>query len=85
VGFISQSAWACLEKDDNLVEAIQANKNAYAKTLKVAWGAQDWNWNPISTTKPKKWVQYPTSMNPKSFMKNMFPYLNYFFYIVCIF
>jgi predicted RNA methylase len=38
VGFISQSAWACLEKDDNLVEAIQANKSAYAKTLKVAWG-----------------------------------------------
>jgi hypothetical protein len=42
VGFIPQSAWARLEKDKNLVETIQANKVAYAKPLKVAWGA--WNW-----------------------------------------
>jgi hypothetical protein len=41
VGFISQSAWACFEKDDNLVEAIRTSKIAYAKPLKVAWGAQD--------------------------------------------
>jgi len=37
VGFISQRAWACLEKDDNLVEAIQTNKIAYAKPLEIAW------------------------------------------------
>jgi hypothetical protein len=41
VRFISQNAWAHLEKDDNLVEAIRARKIAYAKPLKVAWGAQD--------------------------------------------
>jgi hypothetical protein len=39
VGFISQSAWACFEKDDNLVEVMRASKIAYAKPLKVAWGA----------------------------------------------
>jgi hypothetical protein len=38
VGFIPQSAWVHLEKDDNLVEAIWANIIAYAKLLKVAWG-----------------------------------------------
>jgi hypothetical protein len=42
VGFISQSAWARLEKDDNLVETIRASKIAYAKPLKLAWGAQNW-------------------------------------------
>jgi len=36
VGFIPQSAWACLEKDKNLVETIQASIIAYAKLLKVA-------------------------------------------------
>jgi hypothetical protein len=30
------------EKDENLVEAIWANKLAYAKPLKVAWGI--WHW-----------------------------------------
>jgi hypothetical protein len=38
VGFIPQSAWACLEKDENLVETIWASIVAYAKPLKVAWG-----------------------------------------------
>jgi SUMO ligase MMS21 Smc5/6 complex component len=42
VGFISQSAWACLEKDENLVETIRASTIAYAKPLKVAWGVQKW-------------------------------------------
>jgi hypothetical protein len=42
VGFISQSAWARLEKDDNLVEVIQATIFAYAKPLKVAWGVRNW-------------------------------------------
>ncbi len=42
VGFIPQSAWACLEKDENLIETIQASRVAYAKLLKVAWGAQNW-------------------------------------------
>jgi hypothetical protein len=42
VGFIPQSAWACLEKDENLVEAIWASRVAYAKPLKVAWGIQHW-------------------------------------------
>jgi len=42
VGFIPQSAWACLEKDENLVETIRASRVAYAKPLKLAWGA--WNW-----------------------------------------
>jgi len=39
VGFIPQSAWACFEKDENLVETIWANRISYAKFLKVAWGA----------------------------------------------
>jgi len=38
VGFISQSAWAHLEKDDNLVKAIRASKVAYAKPIEIAWG-----------------------------------------------
>jgi hypothetical protein len=42
VGFIPQSAWAHLEKDENLVEIVWASKVAYAKPLKVAWGI--WNW-----------------------------------------
>jgi hypothetical protein len=42
VGFIPQSAWACLEKDENLVETIWASKVAYVKPLKVAWGARNW-------------------------------------------
>jgi hypothetical protein len=42
VGFIPQSAWACLEKDKNLVETIQASRITYVKPLKVAWGAQNW-------------------------------------------
>jgi hypothetical protein len=29
VEFIPQSAWVCLEKDENLVEAIQASKIAW--------------------------------------------------------
>ncbi len=42
VGFIPQSAWVHLEKDDNLVEAIWANIVTYVKLLKVAWGDQNW-------------------------------------------
>jgi hypothetical protein len=42
VGFIPQSAWAHLEKDENLIETIQASKITYAKLLKLAWGT--WNW-----------------------------------------
>ncbi len=42
VGFIPQSAWACLEKDENLVEATQVSKVDYAKPLKVTWGIQNW-------------------------------------------
>jgi len=38
VEFILQSAWSCLEKDENLVETIQASRVTYAKPLKVAWG-----------------------------------------------
>jgi hypothetical protein len=41
LGFISQSAWAHFEKDENLVETIRASKVAYAKPLKVAWGVQN--------------------------------------------
>jgi hypothetical protein len=40
VGFIPQSAWARLEKDENLVETIRASIIAYAKPLKLAWGAR---------------------------------------------
>jgi hypothetical protein len=39
VRFIPQSAWARLEKDENLVETIRASRVAYVKPLKVAWGA----------------------------------------------
>jgi len=42
VGFIPQSAWVHLEKDENLVEAIQTRRLTYVKLLKVAWGA--WHW-----------------------------------------
>jgi hypothetical protein len=42
VGFIPQSAWACLEKDKNLVETIWASRVTYAKLLKFAWGARNW-------------------------------------------
>jgi hypothetical protein len=38
VVFIPQSAWAHLEKDENLVEVVQASRLTYAKPLKVAWG-----------------------------------------------
>ncbi len=39
VGFIPSSAWAHLEKQENLVEAIRTSKPAYVKPLKVAWGS----------------------------------------------
>jgi hypothetical protein len=42
VGFIPQSAWAHFEKDENLVETIRASRVAYAKPLKLAWGARNW-------------------------------------------
>jgi hypothetical protein len=42
VGFIPQSAWARLEKDENLVETIRASKVVYAKPLKLARGARNW-------------------------------------------
>jgi hypothetical protein len=41
VGFIPQSTWARLEKDDNIVEAIWTIKVAYAKSLKVAWAIRN--------------------------------------------
>jgi hypothetical protein len=41
VGFISQSAWADVEKDENLVETIRANGVASTKPLKVAWGTHN--------------------------------------------
>jgi hypothetical protein len=40
VGFIPQSAWACIKKDENFVKAIRATKVIYAKPLKVAWGVR---------------------------------------------
>ncbi len=40
--FIPQSAWVCLEEDENLVEAIRASKVVYARPLKIAWGVQHW-------------------------------------------
>jgi hypothetical protein len=40
VGFIPQSAWVHLEKDENLVETIWASKITYAKLLKVAWSVR---------------------------------------------
>jgi hypothetical protein len=43
VGFIPQSAWACFENDENLVETIWASKVAYAKPLKIAWGTRHWS------------------------------------------
>jgi hypothetical protein len=39
MGFIPLNAWACFEKDKNLVETVRASKVAYAKPLKVPWGA----------------------------------------------
>jgi hypothetical protein len=42
LGFVPQSAWVHLEKDENLVETIRASKVTYAKPLKVVWGVQNW-------------------------------------------
>jgi hypothetical protein len=36
LGFIPQSAWVHFEKDENLVETIQASIITYAKPLKIA-------------------------------------------------
>jgi hypothetical protein len=77
LGFIPQSAWAHLEKDENLVEAIWASRIAYAKPLKVAWGARHWTLEPISATEPNKWMQYPSITILKLFMVHIFPYLYY--------
>jgi len=41
VGFIPQSAWVYLEKDNNLVETIRANIVANANLLKIAWAIQN--------------------------------------------
>jgi hypothetical protein len=38
VGFIPQNAWACLEKDENLVETIRASRVAYAKLFESCMG-----------------------------------------------
>jgi hypothetical protein len=38
VGFIPQNAWVLVEKDENLVEAIQTSILGYVKLLKVTWG-----------------------------------------------
>jgi hypothetical protein len=54
VGFIPQSAWARLEKDKNLVETIRASKVAYAKPLKLAWGAQNWTLESNKRNRVKK-------------------------------
>jgi hypothetical protein len=85
VGFIPQSAWVHLEKDENLVETIQTSKVTYAKPLKVAWVLGIRHGNQINVTKPKKWMQYPSITIPKSFMGGIFPYLYFCFVnIVCI-
>jgi hypothetical protein len=89
VGFIPQSAWVHFEKDDNLVEPIQASRIAHAKLLKIAWGI--WNWtlesNKCNQTKEMDAIsKYPSIMILKSFMDDMFPYSNFIlFYIICIF
>jgi hypothetical protein len=38
VGFIPQSAWVCLEKDENLLETIWANIVTYAKPFESCMG-----------------------------------------------
>jgi hypothetical protein len=38
VGFIPQRAWACLKKDENLVETIRASRVAYAKAFETCMG-----------------------------------------------
>ncbi len=42
MGFIPQSAWARLEKNENLIETIRASRVVYAKHLKIAWGVRNW-------------------------------------------
>jgi hypothetical protein len=46
VGFIPQSAWVHLEKDENLVETIQASKVAYANAIE----SKKWTQYPSITT-----------------------------------
>jgi hypothetical protein len=74
VGFIPQSAWAHLEKDENLVEIIRASRVAYAKPLKVARGV--WNWtlesNKCNQVKEMDAISSITIL--KSFMGDIFPY-----------
>ncbi len=54
VGFMPQSAWARLEKDDNLVETIRASRVAYAKPLKLAWGVRNWTLESNKRNRVKK-------------------------------
>jgi hypothetical protein len=54
VVFIPQSAWAHLEKDENLVETIWASITTYAKPLKVAWDARNWTLESNKRNRVKK-------------------------------
>jgi len=75
MGFIPQSAWAHLEKDENLIETIRASRVVYAKPLKLAWVLGIRHWSPINAIESKKWMQYPSNTIPKSFMGGIFPNL----------
>jgi hypothetical protein len=54
VGFIPQSAWTWLEKDENLVEAIWTSGIACAKPLKITWGVHNWTSNSNKCNRTKK-------------------------------
>jgi len=86
VGFIPQSAWACLEKDENLVEAIRANKIAYAKPLKVAWGVWHWTLKFNKRNQAKEMGAISKYHNSKIIHGCYISILIFFlfFYIVCI-
>jgi hypothetical protein len=74
VGFIPQSAWAHLEKNESLVETIHASIVTYAKPLKIAWGVRNWTLESNKRNRIKEWMQYPSITISKSFMGDIFPH-----------
>jgi hypothetical protein len=65
---------ACFEKDENLVETIRASRVAYAKPLKLAWGAQNWTLESNKHNQVKEMDVISKYHNSEIIMCNIFPY-----------
>jgi len=81
VGFIPQSAWVHLEKDESLLRQFEQVKLPMQSLWKLHGVLKIGYWSPISTTKPKKWMHYPSITFLKSFMAT---YFHIYIKIVCI-